>query len=349
MDEQQRIKLFGEVFAPKKGEKILFLYDLPHDNIKDSSNWQKRREYIKIWYKTFVEMGKKSGFLVDIKNYPATGIHNTPITKDIIQLAKNYNLIIAMTEYSASSSLKPLCKFKNLKIRVVSMPEIIPDMEKSAFSADYSKIKIYAKALQKIMNDSIGAEILFSTKHKLYIDLRNREAEADCGICLQNGTFINFPGGETYEAPYEATEDEIKKFGKSKTQGTIPFYKNKQLILLEVKENKIIEVVGDSNEAKNFREFLEQNSTHRNIAELGFGCNQKAIIRGLIIEDEKVGLHIAYGKSTHLGGKIDSDTHEDIVFAKGCPIEGKEVNLIDKEGNKRKIIENSQLRYELLE
>jgi len=81
---------------------------------------------------------------------------------------------------------------------------------------------------------------------------------------------------------------------------------------------------------------------------LGIGCNPKAIVTGNVLEDEKVGLHIAYGTSTHFGGKIQSDTHLDIVYAKGCPVEGITVTLINKDGSKTEIIRDAMLRYELL-
>ena len=31
------MKMFNDVFAPKSGEKVLFLIDTPHDNIKDNT------------------------------------------------------------------------------------------------------------------------------------------------------------------------------------------------------------------------------------------------------------------------------------------------------------------------
>ena len=36
MRPEERIKLFKDVFAPKPSEKILFLVDIPHDDIRDS-------------------------------------------------------------------------------------------------------------------------------------------------------------------------------------------------------------------------------------------------------------------------------------------------------------------------
>ncbi len=91
-----------------------------------------------------------------------------------------------------------------------------------------------------------------------------------------------------------------------------------------------------------------ENDTRRNIAELGIGCNPKAVVTGNVLEDEKVGLHIAYGMSTHLGGKVKSDVHSDICYSKGCPVEGTTVNLINGDGSKTEIIRNATLRYNLL-
>ena len=94
--------------------------------------------------------------------------------------------------------------------------------------------------------------------------------------------------------------------------------------------------------------FFAENESRRNIAELGIGCNPKAVITGNVLEDEKVGLHIAYGMSSHLGGKIDSDMHQDTCYSKGCPVEGITVTLINRDGSKTEIIRDAMLRYELL-
>jgi len=39
MNEEEKRKMFNDVFAPKKGESVLFLYDIPHVKIKDSMKW----------------------------------------------------------------------------------------------------------------------------------------------------------------------------------------------------------------------------------------------------------------------------------------------------------------------
>ena len=96
------------------------------------------------------------------------------------------------------------------------------------------------------------------------------------------------------------------------------------------------------------RLFFAEKNSRRNIAELGIGCNPKAVISGNILEDEKVGLHIAYGMSYHLGGKIKSDVHQDICYLKDCPVEGTTLTLVNSNGSKTELIRDAMLRYDLI-
>jgi hypothetical protein len=348
MNQEEKIKMFKDVFAPKTGEKILFLIDTPHDDIKDNKKWADRRKMAKEWYQTFKEMGKKENFLVEFMEYKATGKENAIILPEILNKVRKVNLVIAMTEYSASSSLLPLCREKGSITRGASMPHVEKRMEKSAFKADYSKVKIYARTIKKLLDCSIGAEVEFSTGDTLYIDLRNRVAEEESGNCTKAGDVINFPSGEAWKVPYEATPDEIDKFGESKTEGILPVGYKKETIRYVVKNNKIIEIPGNSKKAEEMRTFFNENRSRRNIAELGIGCNPEAIITDNILEDEKVGLHIAYGTSSHCGGKVESDMHLDICYSKGCPVEGTKLTLIFKDGKKIDLIKNAILRYDIL-
>ena len=348
MQHEERIKMFKEVFAPQPGEKVLFLVDVPQENIKDSDIWKDRREMVQDWYKTFKELGNEEGFTVEMLKYEATGKHNAPLPKDVVDATKKSNLVIAMTEYSTTSSILPISKAERTITRCASMPTVEKRMEETAMRADYAEVKRYAISLEGMLNNAIGADILFSTGDKLYIDLRYRNAMYEAGDCTKAGQFINFPSGEALKPPYEATLDEIYKFGESKTEGIWPVLCNEELVKYVVKNNKIVEILGEGNRAEEMRIFFKENDTRRNIAELGIGCNPKAVINGKILEDEKVGLHIAYGTSTHLGGKVESDIHLDIVHAKGCPVEGTTLTLINADGSKTELIRDAILRYELL-
>ena len=346
---EEKIKMFQDVFAPKSGEKVLFLVDIPHDDIKDNKKWYERREMAKDWYQIFNDIGNKIGFLVNWMEYKATGFHNAPIPEEVIEAVHHSNLVLAITEYSASSSIVPICRMEDSTTRCASMPGLEKRMENTAFRADYQDVKKYALAIEKLLNKATGAEVSFSTGHTLYIDLRNRIAHADTGDCTKYGQAINFPSGEACKAPYEGTSDEIETFGKSKTEGIWPVKYNKELVKLIIKNNKIVKIVGDGKKADEMRAFFEENDSRKNIAELGIGCNPKAIVTGNVLEDEKVGgLHIAYGLSTHIGGKANSDIHQDICYPKGSPIEATRLTLINADNTKTEIIRDSKLRYELL-
>jgi aminopeptidase len=348
MNYTEKIKMFQDVFAPKSGEKVLFLVDVPDNNIKDNEIWKDRRNMAQEWYTIFREMGTKARFSVDWLEYKATGVHNSPIPLETLDMAQKSNLVLAMTEYSASSSLVPITKIKNANIRVASMPLVEKRMEETAFKANYKEVQKYAAALHRMLNNALTARVVFSTGDTLFIDLRNRNAFSEAGDCTKKGQFINFPSGEACMTPYEAEKDEIKEFGPSKTEGIWPVRDDGELIKYSVKQNKIVEIIGVGKKAEEMRLFFKENDTRRNIAELGIGCNPKAVVTGNGLEDEKVGLHIAYGMSTHIGGKIKSDTHFDIVYAKNCPVEGTTLTLINKDGSVTELIKDAMLRYDLL-
>lgn len=348
MDYDEKIKLFNDVFAPKKDEKILLLVDIPHDEIKDSKKWRERREMANEWYDTFKDLGVKKGFRVDYKEYPATGLHNSFIPKDIIDLALKSNLVIAMTEFSASSSLIGIAK-KSKKTRCASMPMVERRMEQTAFKADYTVVNKYATAVKKIINDAVSADITFSTGDNLYIDLRNRKSKMEAGDCSKPGQMINFPSGEAFKAPYEAAPDEIDVFGESKTEGVIPLMIDNELIKYKIRNNKIVDIIGDGKKAEEKRIFYNKNESRKNIAELGIGCNPDAVATGNPLEDEKViGLHIGYGMSTHVGGKVVSDIHFDDPYPKDGPIQVKLLKIIYDDGKYLKLIINGELQYQLL-
>jgi leucyl aminopeptidase (aminopeptidase T) len=100
-------------------------------------------------------------------------------------------------------------------------------------------------------------------------------------------------------------------------------------IVLTVNENRIREVAGAGPGAAKLREYFAADPARTNIAEVAFGCNDRAVVTGNTLEDEKAGFHWAYGRSDHLGGTVGvrdflkpgNVVHQDIVYAKGSPIQ----------------------------
>ena len=65
-----------------------------------------------------------------------------------------------------------------------------------------------------------------------------------------------------------------------------------------------------------------------NVAELGIGTNEKAILTGELLEDEKLlgTVHVAFGASAGIGGEIQVPVHLDCVVMKPTlTVDGREV------------------------
>jgi len=349
MSKQERIKLFDQVFSPKKGERILILTDMPHDDISDNASWIERREMANDWFQTLKGMGKDKGFSVETYSFPATGTNNKQISDETKNIVRKYNLVVAMTEFSATSSLAPIRLEKNLSFRCASMPGVERRMEDTSLRSDYSMVRKYSLALEKILSTVVAAEINFSNGDYLFLDFRNRRPLADLGDCTTPGQTINLPSGETCIVPYEAVDDEKERYGKSKTKGVLPVRYADDLIQYRIDENRIVKVDGNSSKSQDMEIFFQKNGCRRNIAELGIGCNPNAVVTGNVLEDEKVpGLHIAYGMSSHIGGKVYCDVHQDICYPKEAAIQAISLIVIHENDERMELINKNGLRFDIL-
>lgn len=352
-------KLLVDVFAPQSGEKVLVMSDLPHGEWTDNENWADRREMAMEWHSAFQRLGSKLGFSVHpLFTYPATGAHNASLPEDgemdnqrvrFEDILRDTNIVVALTEYSASA---PLIEFTQRlpNLRAASMPLVMRSMEQTALAADYSEVARKSHILAARLGQAVGAKVEFSTRHQLYFDLRSRKAGADDGQLHADKKglrFINLPSGEAFIAPYEGELEGQT----SRTKGMIPVMYDDELVLFRVEENCIVEVIGDGPQVAQKQDYFAVDQARRNIAELGLGCNDKAVISGSVLEDEKVlGLHWAYGRSDHLGGTVGvadfSDpshvVHYDIVYPKGGSVEIASLVLEYEDGTSEEIIKDGQ-------
>lgn len=352
-------KLIVDVFNPQAGENVLVMVDLPHDESLDNAAWRERREMAEEWHEAISQLEPKYRLHVfPIYTYPATGAHNGPLPVEgemgaeklsLEEVLSESNIVIAMTEYSATA---PLIKYseKYPQLRVASMPMVSPRMQQTALIADYADISQKGEILADKLNNAVGARVRFSTGHELYIDLRFRNAEVDGGKVHsgQDGArVINLPSGESYIAPYEGELEGTT----SLTTGTIPVLCGETNALINVEENLAVNIQGDLNCANEIRDFFDLDASRRNIAELGFGLNDKAIITGNVLEDEKVwGVHLAVGRSDHIGGVVgveafsspDHVVHKDIVYPFGGQLEVENLVLVFENRTENIIIENGE-------
>ncbi|HIH29799.1 TPA: hypothetical protein HA243_00195 [Candidatus Micrarchaeota archaeon] len=344
MDQKALAQLIDTILAPQKGERLLFLTDYPPS--RPSSSQYGRAELLSRWYKAALQLSNEKNFhLLPIAKYPETGKNNAELPEKasthngghvdgLASLISSANIVIAMNQYSATAPLRNIAA-ASPNLRVISMPGVTAEME-GAMSADYRKIDERGKRLFSVVNVAAGFEIVFSGSGipygtRLHIDTRASNWELESGMCRNKGDFINFPSGELFTPPYEGVSPEGRReFGDSQTQGTWPIYSHsdKKVAFLKVEKNRIVRVQGDSAEAEKIIENISQDENNANIAELGLGLNEKARSgeEVPVLEKEKAGPHIAYGRNDHFGsptslaGKVKASLHIDYVYTRDTPI-----------------------------
>jgi len=345
-------KLLRSVFAIRRGERVLVMVDVPHGRMPDDPDWSDRRAMAEEWRTALESMGAR---VAPLLTYHATGASNSDLPnygtmgrkRVVIQrVLSETDLALAMTRYSATAPLFAFTRrFPHL--RAASMPNVLRRMTRSALAADYKVVATKCAALKRALDESSSAEVEFDTGHRFVFDLRHRTARADDGQCHPGGghPVINLPSGEAFIVPYEGE----RRGDPSKTEGEIPVQWDDQLAVLRVRKNKITSILGRNAHAEKLRAHFAIDPARRNIAELGLGCNDRAIVTGNVLEDEKAGFHWAYGRSEHLGGVVGPDAfkrpehvvHHDIVYAKGCPIGIRSLRLIRPDGRARVVMRNS--------
>jgi len=354
-------KLFVDVFAPQKGENITIMYDLPHDDIHDNQEWLERRQMAEEWHHEVVQFSNKYDLKVNpIVTYEATGVHNGVLPEyglsegDKVRLdnvARDSNIIISMPQFSASAPLIAFTKIYE-SLRVASLPTVNIMMQDTGLSADYDQVAKTCARLAPLFEQSDGIEVIFSTGHSCYFDISDHKLVIQDNGRLHPGAgkdefrFRNLPSGEVCTTPNESED--------SKTQGEIPVSYEDELAIMIVKNNQIIDVIGNGLITTEKREMFRNEKSLRNIAEVAIGCNDKAVVTGNILQDEKAGFHWAYGRSDQLGGTVgpkdfstsNKVSHQDIVYAKGNPIVCERLDFIFPDGIRKTIIRDGVLNIQ---
>ena len=347
-------KLLTDVFDPQPGETVAVLVDEPHGELEDNGDWRERRAMGEKWRAAFVRLGDRRGFTVrPLVRFPATGSHGAELpaqaregerSVDLLRLLEDSSLAVALTEYSATAPLSVLAR-AHADFRAASRPGVLERMERSALAADYGLV---ARRCRKIFDRFDGAvlcDVVFSTGHRCWFDLRYRAAEMDDGFLPRDkkgDRIINLPSGETFSVPYEAEREGEPSW----TAGSLPVMRGEELVVLQVAANRIQVVGGEGPEARSLRRFFDHDPARTNVAEVAFGVNGAALVTGNTLEDEKAGFHWAYGRSDHLGGVWGVDrfrspgtvVHHDIVYAPGNPVQAVHATLLTADGRRREII-----------
>jgi leucyl aminopeptidase (aminopeptidase T) len=222
-------------------------------------------------------------------------------------------------------------------------------MERTSLAADYGRVAQRCAAIAEVMRGAVLVDVVFSTGHRCWFDLRHRSCEVDDGSLHRHkkgDRLINLPSGETFIVPYEGEFEDVPSW----TAGTIPVIEGDELILFHLVANSVVAVEGEGPGAERYAAFFEEDPARTNVAEVAFGVNDRAEVTGNTLEDEKAGFHWAFGRSDHLGGVVgvedfkgpETVVHQDIVYAKGSPVQVESAVLIHPDGRQVEVIVDAE-------
>jgi leucyl aminopeptidase (aminopeptidase T) len=219
------------------------------------------------------------------------------------EIFRAHSVLMAITELSATAPLKLMAK--TYGFRAATMPGFSSAMI-PALRLDYEEINRRVVVLKDLLDRSDGAELIFQVEDgpecKLILDLQHRTAHASGGLLHDLGTAGNLPSGEAYIVPYEG---EIPGT-PSLSVGQLPVQFGNEVVIYDIRENIAVRAAGTGAAARREAEYLAREPAYGNIAELGLGVLADFGVKpcGSLLLDEKLGLHIAFGRSDHFGGRV---------------------------------------------
>jgi aminopeptidase len=354
-------RLLRTVFDPKAGERVCILIDLENPSeaegfhFLDNPDLSIQRHAYDVFYQglrdgVLHEFGLVGG---EMFAYEITGGSNLDLPKkgfatdgQEIDLAedvyKKYDLVLCISTYSATA---PLTAFaKRYGFRGATMHGMNQIILSSGLAVDYFEVSRQAEKLRLGMTRADWVEIDFTHEDRqftLRVELAGQEAQKSHGLCRGGPDIANLPAGEIYYVPASVSGEFPHKY----EDGTIG--------LMKVESGRIREAIlisGSESTIEEHNKKLQSDPVTGELGELGFGT-QELPVSGRDIQDEKIlgTMHVATGRSDHLGGSLTPDrfankknaTHDDILFS---PSKTPEIGVpqvrIHRNGKTEVLIEN---------
>jgi hypothetical protein len=328
-------RLMSTVFAPHPGERVAILIDLEDPTDITDFAFLKRPELTiqRYAHDVFYE-GLRNGVLDELKitggemfAYEMTGGSNRDMPDRVIDVKgrelsferdiyPHYQILLCISTYSATAPLTAFCK--QYHFRGATLHGVNQTILDTGLAVDYNQVSADAEKLRSGMTRADWVEIDYEVEGKplrLHIGLGRQEAQKSHGICRVPPDVANLPAGEVYYVPTEA-------------EGQFPLkYEDGTLGIMDVHGGRIVKaslLSGNAATIEAHNQKLASDPVTGEIGELGFGT-QVLPVSGRDIQDEKIlgTVHVATGRSDHLGGPLTPDrfasrmnaTHDDILFS----------------------------------
>ncbi|MEX0620681.1 MAG: aminopeptidase [Solirubrobacterales bacterium] len=192
--------------------------------------------------------------------------------------------------------------------RTATLPGATEEMLARVMSDDVAELRRRSGRVAAILDHGTEARITCDHGSDLLLGLQGRKAIPDAGELTHKGAFGNLPCGEGFISP-DSAEGTLIVDGSIAGVGLVS-----EPVRLTIRDGHLIEATGP--EGEKLMDLLTAHGPDgTNVAELGIGTNEKAILTGNILEDEKIigTAHVAFGASAAIGGNIQVPVHLDVV------------------------------------
>jgi leucyl aminopeptidase (aminopeptidase T) len=191
--------------------------------------------------------------------------------------------------------------------RGATLPGVTADMLARMMAIDFDALKARTLQVTQLLDAADEAHVTCPNGSDLTLDLTGRRGLADYGEISSGAKFGNLPAGEGFVAPLSAS-------GTLAATSLAPLGIAPEPVLLTVADGHLTAAEGRIGAV--FHERLAQHGPNgTNVAELGVGTNDAAILTGNVLEDEKIlgTVHVAFGASAGIGGTVSVPIHLDVV------------------------------------
>ena len=217
------------------------------------------------------------------------------------------DVLLAPTVQSLSHTAARKCASES-GTRTATLPGATVEMLARVMSDDIGNLRRRGGEVAALLDRGSEARITCDHGSDLRLGLEGRTAIPDAGELSHEGAFGNLPCGEGFISPATA-EGTLIVDGSIAGVGLVS-----DPVRLTVRDGHLVEATGP--EGKQLMDLLTAHGPDgTNVAELGIGTNEKAVLTGNILEDEKIigTAHVAFGASAAIGGKVQVPVHLDVV------------------------------------
>ncbi len=194
-------------------------------------------------------------------------------------------------------------------VRVATLPGVTEEIMVRCMNADYERIAERTLKLCAMLESSSVVRVRAPSGTDITLPVKGRKAYASTGLFRKKGESGNLPTGEAFLAPLEGLSNGVVVVDGSMAMiGMVS-----EPIRIEVEGGYATRITGGPSAEKLLALIEPHGKDARTVAEFGIGTNDKAVLSGLILEDEKVmgTIHIAFGDNKSMGGSVRVASHLD--------------------------------------